>query len=216
MTKLEIYNTYLRVIAKYKDRPFRLRKSIDDLSSDKQIILDRILQVLTSNPEIDPEKFFKAPFEIDPGTSYYLDYFGSYPAIRVYVKYCNKLLLQSCDAQHILEDIQKSYIFIIDFCIKNDICTMDDYFTFRSKEGEVPLFIEHIKYKKINPYIAINNYRAFTWFTANKQTIEFCFGEDFFNKIFHLKSKLSASSKCKKLCDITEKNIEKKLQTNTK
>jgi len=139
----------LAVSRSQKNKPFKLKKDFADLAdTDKHKFLKRISTLFKKHPEIDPDSFFRAPYQLYPDVEYFgLDYFSTMRAIKAYTMYRKTLFLKDPDEQ--LEQVKNSLMFIAKFCIEENI-----YFHQYPYHKTADLFtwMKHYKENKINIY----------------------------------------------------------------
>jgi len=151
LTELEkhLYNKHLATSRSLKGKPFKLKKNFSDLiDTDKHKFLKRISMLFTKHPEINPDVFFKAPYELYKDVEFFgLDYFSTMRAVKAYTTYKKQLFLQDPDSQ--LKQVQESLLFITKFCINNNIL-IHQYPYHRS--SDLFTWMTHYKQNKINLY----------------------------------------------------------------
>lgn len=80
-----LYNDYLVISRKMRDKPFSIRKNFDDMDETTLFHIRRISHLLSKYPHITSEQYFKAPFVVYPEVEYFgLDYFSSMKAVEAY------------------------------------------------------------------------------------------------------------------------------------
>ena len=151
ITELEklLYNKHLAISRSTKNKPFKIKKDFKDIiDTDKHKFLKRISILFKKHPEIDPELFFKAPYELYKDVEYFgLDYFSTMRAVKAYTTYKKQTFIQNPDSQ--LEQVKQSLYFMTKFCIDNKIY-LHQYPYHRS--SDLFTWMTHYKQNKINLY----------------------------------------------------------------
>jgi hypothetical protein len=203
-----IYNTYLAVSHKIKNRPFRLRKNFDKFDETQDYVyIKKIENIFKQLPQINREWYFEAPYKIYEDQTYFdLKYFASQRAIKTYTIYLKLKKDQDPDSENILLHIKKSLHFIAKYCIANHI-KIDDYIT--HKDGVTFAWLQHIKNTNINLY-TIFYYQNILQIIDNLHNSEkeIFFG-DSYNKLHVYKRRLLNSQKAKYTIDAGMKKIKK-------
>jgi hypothetical protein len=149
------YNLYLKISRSARNKPFKYRKDFSNFeSSDKGKVnlvhLKRIATLFRKFSHIDPEKYFKAPFDLYPDTEYFdLSFFSSRKAIKAYTIMMNKAREETPDTDDQIVFIKDSLRYIALFCIKENI-TLEDYITY--KKGATYSWMKHVKQHNISMY----------------------------------------------------------------
>ena len=153
MTNYEknIYNTYLRVTRTEQDKPFKYRKNFSNFEDTKNYIYIKKLSTFFKNyKHVDPELFFKAPFNIYPDAkNYNLNFYITQKAIKAYTLYRQKQQNADPDSEQQLEFTTESIYYIYKFCKDTDI-PLTSYTA--HKTGSMNSFLLHLKEHKINVY----------------------------------------------------------------
>lgn len=143
----KVYNDYLRISAKYHNRPYKKRKNFDNFEYNRD--LTKIVELFNKYPHINIDMFFSAPYEIWDTTEYYkLDFFSKRKALNAYIQYKKKLIALPPDSDYILKKMINGFYFIKEFCIKNHI-NIDSYIN--HKDG-IYSFLLHLKEDRITIY----------------------------------------------------------------
>lgn len=142
-----VYNEYLRINAKYHDRPYRRRKNFDGFEYNRD--LAKIVEIFKKYPHINVEMFFSAPYEIWETSEYYkLDFFSKRKALNSYVQYRKKLIALPPDNEYVIKKTIYGFYFIKEFCQKVGI-TVDQYID--HQEG-IYSFLTHLKEDRVTIY----------------------------------------------------------------
>jgi len=143
----DIYNTYLKVRAKYENRPFRYRKDFSKFEYFDDI--QKLERFFNNYPYINIEKFLSAPYEIwQDRKSYNLDFYNKRRALRCYVDYKKRLLTLHPDEDIHIDSMKAGFSFIYHFCADRGI-TIDDYINY--KDG-IYSFLQHLKEDSVSIY----------------------------------------------------------------
>lgn len=152
ITDLEkhLYNKHLIVSRSIKNKPFKIKKDFADIvDTDKHKFLKRISTLFKKHPEINPDLFFRAPYELYKDVEFFgLDYYSTMRAVKAYTTYKKQLFLQDPDSQ--IEQVKESLQFITKFCIENNIF-IHQYPYHRS--SDLFTWMTHYKQNKINSYV---------------------------------------------------------------
>lgn len=152
ITDLEkhLYNKHLIVSRSIKNKPFKIKKDFADIvDTDKHKFLKRISTLFKKHPEINPDLFFRAPYELYKDVEFFgLDYYSTMRAVKAYTTYKKQLFLQDPDSQ--IEQVKESLQFITKFCIENNIF-IHQYPYHRS--SDLFTWMTHYKQNKINLYV---------------------------------------------------------------
>lgn len=206
-----LYNQHLRISRSIKNKPFKLRKTFDNVKDEDIIAIKRILTFLNKFPQIDSDIYFKAPYEIYPDTEYFnLAFYATPKAIKAFTTYQKQLIEQSPDMQ--LDTIKKSFTFIVRFCLKNNI-KLENYIT--HKTGITYSWMQHLKNYDISIYPLLG-FEKFTEVVEStpKDELDLFFG-DIYKNIHVYKTRYFNSKEAKKyienaifkLKNFVEKNI---------
>ena len=88
MTSFEqlVYNMFLATSRSAQKKPFTLRKDWKDFEkSSNYIHVYRLANLFSRNPSIDPQRFFKAPYQVWSDEGYFdLTFYTTRKAIKAY------------------------------------------------------------------------------------------------------------------------------------
>jgi hypothetical protein len=148
----KIYNTYLAVSRKSRNKPFKLRENFEGFESKTEYsMLIKLEYFFKRFPNINKETYFKAPYELWKDKDFFaLDFYTTPVATRAYTLYKKQLLEQSPDNDANLEFIRESLMFIGKYCSTGGI-TLEQYFTHQS--GATYDWMKHIRQNLISPYV---------------------------------------------------------------
>lgn len=150
-----VYNLYLKVVAKYQDRPYKQRKNFEKFKDYH--ILKKVSDFLHRYLHIDGEMYFSAPYEVWKDEQFYnLEFYTKRKALNCYVNYKKKLLNLPPDDKYHLKKIIDSFYWIKSFCGGHEI-SVSDYIN--HKDG-IYSFLTHLK----NDYVSIYALFAFDSF----------------------------------------------------
>ncbi len=197
-----------------KNKPFKLKNNFDNIvNTDKHKFLKRIATLFLKHPEIDPDIFFKAPYQLYPDVEYFgLDYFSTMRAIKAYTTYKKTLFLQDPDSQ--LQSVVDSFRFIANFCIEKQI-----YFHQYPYHQTADLFswMKHYKENKINLYCMFEFSNVFSSVRQLADDVQKFFVSDFveqFQKLYVMyNNSKELKPYAKKAFPILSNFVEKQLLT---
>ncbi len=146
----EIYNQYLKAIAKVNNRPYKLRKDFSKLDEDSKIILYRLELFFDKFSHIQPYNFFLAFLEYKELKYASLDSYLKQSAIIAYSRHSKQKYDEYVDSEKSLEDFIQGARNIVAFCLENKLPTRD-YRTAVNNSG-VPWILIHLNEQKISYY----------------------------------------------------------------
>ena len=151
----EYYNKYLAISRSSRNKAFKLRQNFDEFEGTKEhTYIRRICSFFAQVPQIKPDIFFKAPFELYKDMDYIeLKYFTTRKAVNVYSIYMKQLQEESPDSEHHINFIKDSLRFIGMFCIKNNI-PLEKYITHSA--GTTYSWMKHVKEHNISLYVTFD------------------------------------------------------------
>ncbi len=151
-TQKKIYNFYLRAYRINNNKPYKAKKSFDDLLKKDTILiaLQRLEQFFNKFSHLLRHEFFDAPYKVyDDERKYYdLPFYASHKGLTTCVAYFNMLKEQSPDEQ--LDSIKDSLRFVLDFCIEKKLL-LSEYPTYKSV-AQNDCF-KHIKDHKLSWFV---------------------------------------------------------------
>jgi hypothetical protein len=209
-----LYNIHLRTSRQRLNQPFKYRKDFSNLDAEKILQLKKLSLFFSRFKHIKPEEFFTAPYSLYADENYFdLGYYNSLKAVKAYTLYQKKLITLDPDSNEQLINIQSSLQFILSFCRENNL-TLDKYLEHMA--GITPSFLLHLKEHNINIY-TLFGFRSFgkEAFQLDSETVRFIIGDDLYNQIDSLRTKLFASKKASLLVSQGLQKIQTKLQQNT-
>jgi hypothetical protein len=185
ITELEkhLYNKHLITSRSIKNKPFKVKKDFADIiDTDKHKFLKRISVLFKKHPEIDPDLFFKAPYELYKDVEFFgLDYFSTMRAVKAYTTYKKQMFLQNPDCQ--IEQVKASLHFIVKFCIENEIY-LHQYPYHRS--SDLFTWMTHYKQNKINLYSLFEFSDLFSSVQTLAEDIKRLYVKDFIDQFKNL------------------------------
>ena len=145
-----IYNTYLYVSRKIKNKPVTLRKDFSDMDDKDIISLKRISTLFLKYPHIEIKQYFEAPFKVYTTEEYFdLQFYASMAAVKAYTIYMKQIQEMDPDSEEQLQFIAKSIRYILEFCTKSGI-NADNYI--QHKTGVTYDWMKHLKQHMISIY----------------------------------------------------------------
>jgi hypothetical protein len=185
LTELEklLYNKHLAVSRSLKNKPFKFKKTFDDIANtDRHKYLVRLSVLFKKHPEIDPTVFFEAPYKLYPDVEYFgLDYFSTMRAVKAYTTYKKSIFLQDPDNQ--LEEIKRSLEFIVKFCVSSKIYLHQYPF---HRKSDIYTWMTHYKENKINIYSVMEFSDVFSSVQNLAEDVQKFFLSDFINQFKNL------------------------------
>lgn len=82
----QIYNIYLKVLAKNSGRGYRARQNFDNLSNEAILAVKKLEILFQKHPELDIQQFFQSGFTYRNEKYVPIDYYSTYKAIVAYKK----------------------------------------------------------------------------------------------------------------------------------
>jgi hypothetical protein len=145
-----IYNIFLVVSRKVKNKPVRHRQDFTNLPPNIYCALKKIAALLQRNTNITPREFFTAPYQYYGEEEYFsLDFYTTTKAIKCYTLYVEQQERNDPDNIDIIERCKECCKFIYGFCKQNNI-TLTEYKLLIN--GTTPIILQHLKDHKINFY----------------------------------------------------------------
>ena len=206
-----IYNTHLRISKIHLKQPFKYRKNFKTLDDKTVGTLKKISYFLRKFDHIKLDDFISAPYTVYKDENYFdLEYYTTLKATKAFALFQNIKLTEDPDSAYHLNNIVESLNFIQKFCKEQNI-TLPEYTSYCT--GKVPDFITHLKEHKVNIYTLIPIHLFEKQIKIlDPELVKFILGEEMYNKIPLLKTKLYGSQKAYKLTKAGLQIIEKKLQ----
>lgn len=199
-----IYNQYLKAIAKVNDRPYKLRKNFEKLDKDSLTTLYRLEVFFDQFKHVSPYIFFLAYLEIKELKYAKLSDYLHHSAIVAYSKYNNIKYDEYIDSDKSLNYFIEGVRFIIGFCIANKLPT--ELYRTAVNENNIPLILIHLNEQKISYYhlhaLDVSRTQLETDYT------EILFN-DFNRKFSETKQKYINSNKLKEIGNKLGKRINK-------
>lgn len=149
---LQLYNFWLRAVRGCRNQPWRPKVGLDNFSSEDTLALLKLESFFNRHSYIDPEDFFRAPFKVSTQEGFLpLTFFTTPKAQSTYKTYARLYL----DFPTIpTKEHLKTITFIASYCKQMNL-TLDEYFGEKSDSRHIPLFLQHIKYRKFHPIFAL-------------------------------------------------------------
>lgn len=205
----EIYNKHLIISRKSRNKAFSKRKDFSSLDDRVIQILNRLEIFFRSNPDVDKDSFFEAPYKLYDDVEYYpLEFYIKPKAVKCYIDYNKQLEVLDPDSDISIDRLKNSLLFVYNYC-KNNKLQLKDYEL--NIEGTMPCFVSHLKSHKINFYTL----HALTFSKPRLESglLEYIFPD--FHLVFRTtRNKYLSSSRMKVISTKTTEILEKKLKTN--
>lgn len=202
-----LYNTYLVISRKSRNKPFTTRKDFNDLDIVKIHELKQISNLLQRYPHIKPEDYFQAPFDLYPDEEYFdLKYFATVNGVNAYTKYRRKIETLSPDNDKQLEFIAESLRFILKYCLERKI-DIEQYIN--SKTGITFDWMKHLKRHEISVYVLMEFPEVYDCIMQVSDDERELFLGDFGKYFLGYKTKYLSSEKAKILVSEGLKKIKK-------
>lgn len=203
-TQGNIYNQYLKAIAKVNNRPYKLRKNFDNFDSDTLTSLYRLELFFEQFRHVNPYIFFLAYLEVKGLKYAKLSDYLNHSAVVAYSKFSSIKYDDYVDSDRSLSDFIEGARFIVGFCIANGLPT-EQYRT-AVNENHIPLVLVHLNEQRISYYhlhaLDISRTQLETDYT------EILFN-DFNKKFSETKQKYINSNKLKELGNKLGKKLNK-------
>jgi hypothetical protein len=150
----DVYNAYLGTSRRAQGQPWKPRKKFDGFENTPDGFICKRLELFFNKfPQIRPQEFFYAPYEMYEDETYFpLNFYTTQKAIAVYSAFLKKRQEEDPDTSNQIQDIKKSLKYIAQECVKRDIsflqyCNLKEGYTF------LP-FVDYAN-KNINIYVLI-------------------------------------------------------------
>lgn len=213
MTEIQqqIYNSHLAISRRSRNKPFKLRRDFSSLDEGKRNYLEKLERFFNSNPKVDINLFFEAPYRLfDDGEYYDLEFFTRPKAVKTYTQYLKQLEIQNPDNQDALVRLRDGLKFVHNFCLEKGL-TFDEYGAYC--EGSLPCCIQHLKDHEINFYVL---HSLGIKVNMEKEILDFIF-DDFHGTYQKTRNKYLSSKKMKKFSELAiSKLLEKQTTEKTK
>lgn len=196
LTDLEkhLYNKHLAVSRSEKNKPFKIKKNFSDIvNTDKHKFLKRISTLFAKHPQIDPDTFFRAPYQLYPDVEYFaLEYFSTMRAVKAYTTYKKQLFLKDPDSQ--IDAVRESFRFIGNFCVENNIM-LHQYPYHRS--SDVYTWMQHYKQNRISIYSVMEFPNIYSNMKQLSEDVQKFFISDFVDQFQQIQSIYNTSKNLK-------------------
>lgn len=189
MNKEDIYNTWLKVTARYNNRPYKKRVNFDTLKEDDKVSLDKLYRIFNNFPGLNMERYFSAGYELygndfEDGKAFIpLCGFATAVALKNYTIFSNSLSDKKMTDKSVMQDILNGFLYIKSKCENNSwklshyIGSCDDKLTYEW----ILDYADH----KISPYnIVAFDLIGFDTSSAVRKTVPTNETEVFFNGKF--------------------------------
>lgn len=211
----EVYNTYLKVIAKHSNRPYKFKINFDGFEQSENFIYsNKVSNFLNRNISVNIEDFFEAPYFVYSDEKYFsLDFYTTQKAVKCYGMYMSQKDTEDPDTTFNLTKINEGLKFIKKFCIDNNL-TLEEYLNYRT--GKINEFVIHLKNRKISVYnlFSFNNFDL-VFLKLDYSILQFILNGTLAKiPIYRAKfySSIQAKQLSKKGLEIVEKAIKKTLK----
>ena len=216
MTKEEqnVYNKYLAISRISRNKPVKLRRNFEGFEEDsKYPALKKICTLFHKFPQIIPDLYFKAPFELYPDEKYFdLNFFANQKAIRTYTLYLKKRQDQSPDSADQLEFIERSIKFIAHFCCDHKI-PFDSYISYKTANITYS-WMTHYKNHIISIYSLFLYPNLETIISSIPKDEHDLFLDDLFKQLNTYKIRFHKSKKAKPFLKQAYKRLKKYVKKN--
>jgi gamma-glutamylcyclotransferase (GGCT)/AIG2-like uncharacterized protein YtfP len=138
------------------NKPFKLKKT-SDFNEEQLKLLNRMKSILDSNPEINVDEFFIAPYYVydKPSKPFPLKWFTNMTSFSVYSEYKKQQDNEHPDSDTAINSTVNSIKFIKEFCSEKNITLKDYFYTY--KLGVFPAVVMHYIENKVNAYVMFIN-----------------------------------------------------------
>jgi hypothetical protein len=210
ITDLEqkIYNSHLATSRKVQNKPFKIKKSFDDLEENKIVTLQKLSRFFNEYKNLDIDTFFLAPHKVYEESEYHpLEFYLTHKAIICYTQYVKQLELQDPDHPESLERLKKSLKFVFNYCKEHGL-TFEEYSLYLEAEANLPAFIGHLKNHQINFYTLHS--LDLSQPKIDSRTLDFIFN-NFYKTFQTTKNKFQFSKKMKEFSKLAITKLTQKL-----
>lgn len=160
----QVYNAYLKAIAKKQNRGFRYRTNFDSFEDDKFAYCNRIARLFNQYPHIDMETYFEAPIKLNDDFYPTLKYYTTHAAMKSYTLWLKQRQNLPPDHEYHIQAIKRSLKFITRYCTDNNI-EWDEYI---NSDNLVPHWVQQLKDNSISIYTLM----GFTDFRQKLDSVE--------------------------------------------
>jgi len=143
----QVYNEYLKTLAKSQNRGFRYRRNFDKFDDEHLVLCNKIVSRLKLS-NIDSETFFDAPIQVMNDFTPTLQFYATYPAIKCYTTWVKQRQNLPPDHPYQLQAIKKSLQYIVKYCTENDI----EWDQFIYSDALTPHWMHQLKSQQVSIY----------------------------------------------------------------
>lgn len=206
-----IYNIFLTVSRKIKNKPVKHRQVFNNLQPSVYNALKKVSYLLQRNTHISPKDFFSAPYEYYGCDDYFsIDFFTTTKAIKCYTLYVEQRERSDPDNIDTINRCKECCKNIFYFCRESNI-TLQEYKTYIY--GTTPVILQHLRDHKINFY-TLHGLGCENIFKNVEGDLLNFFIKDFYSILNETRLKFQRSSllkvKIRKALDIIEVELLKK------
>ena len=126
MNKEEIYNTWLKITARYNNRPYTKRTDFTTLKDDDRVSLDKLYRIFSNFPGLNMERYFSAGYELygndfEDGKAFIpLCGFATAVALKNYKIFSDSLIEKKMTDKSVMRDILDGFLYIKNKCESNN------------------------------------------------------------------------------------------------
>lgn len=146
----EIYNNYLKALAKVNERGYKHRENFDNLDDALAHCLYRLEMFFNQFKHIQPYDFFLAYLKYKDIKHANLQDYLKYGAVVAYGKYSKSKYDDFVDSQESIDSFIKGFKNIVAFCLENNIPTKE--YRTAVNTYNVPWILIHLNEQKISYY----------------------------------------------------------------
>tara|TARA_R110000744_G_scaffold10369_4_gene32337 strand:+ start:42555 stop:43196 length:642 start_codon:yes stop_codon:yes gene_type:complete len=175
----DIYNAYLKIIAKQSGRGFRPRKDFSKITKERFAQLE-IIERFVETHNVHLDTFFEIPFiqakKRGEDIKYYsLDFYTTFRAKTMYGKFLiNKA--NDLDGKISIQFLKTEIYFIVDHCKLNNI-NLNQYLN--QKDGMNYVWYDHIARKDITKELVIALMDSYEKFHENEEASTLLLGQNY-------------------------------------
>lgn len=213
-----VYNAWLYTVRTQQGKPFRPRKKWDTLRCDVESCTVQVASFFKRHPNVDISCFFAAPYNVYTNDTskrlYPMSFYIAHKAVSLYTTYLKMLKLSPPDSSQHLAWIERSWLFIVRYCIEHKI-PLQDYGSSYNGALIAP-FVQHIKDAKITIHVMFAFPDAFAYMQSMDPDLRnMMFGDiDIFDmRRDYLSSKIAKAS-CEKGYAVCQQFVQDKLSNN--
>lgn len=126
MNKEDIYNTWLKITARYNNRPYKKRVDFGSLKEDDKVALDKLYRIFDNFPGVNIDRYFSAGYELhkndfDSGNAFIpLREFATPSALKHYHIFTSSMSNKKMTDTGVMQDVLNGFLYIKSKCESNN------------------------------------------------------------------------------------------------